>query len=66
MRSATSFRYICRYNQIMADKAEVDAKIREEKLILFMMNRSARIIQRAYKKMMKKRKKGKKGKKGKK
>lgn len=49
----------------MADKAEVDAKIREEKLLLFMMNRSARIIQRAYKKMMKKRKK-KKGKKGKK
>lgn len=50
----------------MADKAEVEAKIREEKLIFFMMNRSARIIQRAYKKMMKKRKKGKKGKKGKK
>ncbi|KAG4071855.1 hypothetical protein HA402_006016 [Bradysia odoriphaga] len=54
------------YNQIMFDKAEVDAKVREEKLLLFMMNRSARIIQRAYKKMMKKRKKGKKGKKGKK
>ncbi|XP_037032547.1 uncharacterized protein LOC119071673 [Bradysia coprophila] len=54
------------YNQIMFDKAEVEAKVREEKLLLFMMNRSARIIQRAYKKMMKKRKKGKKGKKGKK
>lgn len=50
------------YNQIVADKEIEEARIREEKLLLLMMNRSARIIQRAYRRILNKRKSKKKGK----
>lgn len=53
------------YNQILADKEMEETREREEKLLLFMMNRAAIIIQRAYRKILSKRKgKKKKGKKG--
>lgn len=55
------------YNKIIADKEMEETREREEKLLLFMMNRAAIIIQRAYRKILIKRKgKKKKGKKGKK
>lgn len=55
------------YNKILADKEIEETREREEKLLLFMMNRSAVIIQRAYRKILSKRKgKKKKGRKGKK
>lgn len=59
------------YKEIVAEKEAEEARIREEKLILFLMNRSAVIIQRAFrilltKKKSKKKGKGGKGKKGKK
>lgn len=49
------------YNRIVAEKEIEEAKIREEKLLLFMMNRAARTIQTAYRRVLHKRKK-KKGK----
>lgn len=55
------------YNKIIVDKEIEETREREEKLLLFMMNRAAIIIQRAYRKILSKRKgKKKKGKKGKK
>lgn len=50
------------YNKIVEDKEAEEARIREEKLLLFMMNRSAVIIQRAYRRILSKRKGKKKGK----
>lgn len=59
------------YKEIVAEKEAEEARIREEKLFLFLMNRSAVVIQRAFRLMLTKRKskkkgKGTKGKKGKK
>lgn len=55
------------FTKIVADKEIEETREREEKLLLFMMNRAAIIIQRAYRKILSKRKgKKKKGKKGKK
>lgn len=55
------------YNHIVAEIDAEDIRKREEKLLLFMMNRSAVIIQRAFRELLSKRKtKKKKGKKGKK
>lgn len=53
------------YNEIVAEKELEEARIREEKLILFLMNRSAIIIQRAFRLMLTKKKSKKKGKGGK-
>lgn len=55
----------------MEEKEREECRVREEKLLLFIMNRAATIIQRAYRKLLAKRKKkkgkgGKGGKKGKK
>lgn len=59
------------YNQILADKEAEEEQRREERILLFMMNRVARIIQRNYRHILAQRKakkkgKGKKGAKGKK
>lgn len=55
------------YKRIVAEIEAEDIRLREEKLLLFMMNRSAVIIQRAFREVLSKRKsKKKKGKKGKK
>lgn len=55
------------YNRILLEIETEDLRVREEKLLLFMMNRSAVIIQRAFRLVLSKRKtKKKKGKKGKK
>lgn len=52
------------YKDMMKAKEEEENRIRDEKLILFMMNRAAALIQRAWRKMLKARKgKKKKGKK---
>lgn len=58
------------YNRIQADKEAEELKYREELILLFMMNRAARIIQRYYRRILDQRKskrkgKGKKGGKGK-
>lgn len=51
----------------MAEKEEEDRRIREEKMLLFMQNRAARLLQRAYRSYRKRKaRRGKKGKKGKK
>lgn len=50
------------YNQIQADKEAEEEKRREEKILLFMMNRVARIIQRSYRRLLAQRKAKKKGK----
>lgn len=54
------------YNEIQANKEAEEEKRREERILLFMMNRVARIIQRQYRRILaqrkaKKRGKGKKG-----
>lgn len=55
------------YTRILAEIEAEDIRVREEKLLLFMMNRSAVIIQRAFRQVLSKRKtKKKKSKKGKK
>ncbi|XP_055311486.1 dynein regulatory complex protein 10-like [Sitodiplosis mosellana] len=59
------------YNRIQADKEAEEEKRREQRILLFMMNRVARIIQRNYRRLLAQRKakkkgKGKKGGKGKK
>lgn len=41
----------------MAEKEEEYRKIREEKLLAFTQNRAAKVIQRAYRKLIKKKKK---------
>lgn len=50
------------YNQILADKDAEEEKRREERILLFMMNRVARIIQRNYRRILAQRKAKKKGK----
>lgn len=50
------------YNQILADKEVEEEKRREERILLFMMNRVAKIIQRNYRKLLAQRKAKKKGK----
>lgn len=50
------------YNKIQADKAAEEEKRREERILIFMMNRVARIIQRNYRKLLAQRKAKKKGK----
>lgn len=50
------------YNKIQADKEAEEEKRREERILLFMMNRVARIIQRNYRKLLAQRKAKKKGK----
>lgn len=59
------------YNKILANKEREEERRREERILLFMMNRVARIIQRHYRRILAQRKakkkgKGKKGGKGKK
>lgn len=55
------------YRQIVEEMEAEEIRIREEKMLLFMMNRSAVIIQRAFREIMSKKKsKKKKGKKGRK
>lgn len=59
------------YNKIQADIEAEEDRRREERILLFMMNRVARIIQRNYRRVLAQRKakkkgKGKKGGKGKK
>lgn len=55
------------YRNIVAEIEAEEIRIREEKLLLFMMNRSAIIIQRAFREILSKKKsKRKKGKKGRK
>lgn len=55
------------YRHIVAEIEAEEIRIREEKLLLFMMNRSAVIIQRAFREILSKKKsKRKKGKKGRK
>lgn len=59
------------YNKIQADIDAEEEREREERILLFMMNRVARIIQRSYRRVLAQRKakkkgKGKKGGKGKK
>lgn len=59
------------YNKIQADKEAEEEKRREDRILIFMMNRVARIIQRNYRRLLAQRKakkkgKGKKGGKGKK
>lgn len=51
---------------MMAEKEIEDLRVREEKLVIFIMNRSARIIQTAFRQFLQQKKKKKKGKKGKK
>lgn len=53
------------YNKILVDKEIEETREREEKLLLFMMNRAALIIQRAYRRITSKRKSKKKKGKGK-
>lgn len=50
------------YNRIQADREAEEEKRREEKILLFMMNRVARIIQRSYRRILAQRKAKKKGK----
>lgn len=52
-----------RYLGIIAEKELEETRIREEKLLLFIMNRAARTIQIAYRKLLLKRKGKKKSKK---
>lgn len=55
------------YKRIVAEIEAEEIRIREEKLLLFMMNRSAIIIQRAFREILSKKKsKKRRGKKGKK
>lgn len=49
------------YNEIQADKEAEELKNREEKILLFLMNRAARTIQRYYRHQMEQRKTKKKG-----
>lgn len=47
----------------MNEEKEIEEnRIRDEKLVLFMMNRAATVIQRAFRKLLQKRKGKKKGK----
>lgn len=50
------------YNKIQADKEAEEEQRREERILLFMMNRVARIIQRNYRRLLAQRKSKKKGK----
>lgn len=50
------------YNKIQMDKEAEEEQRREEKILLFMMNRVARIIQRHYRRVLAQRKSKKKGK----
>lgn len=50
------------YNEIQANKEAEEEKRREERILLFMMNRVARIIQRQYRRILAQRKAKKKGK----
>lgn len=50
------------YDQIQANKEAEEEKRREERILLFMMNRVARIIQRQYRRILAQRKAKKKGK----
>lgn len=50
------------YNEIQANKEAEEEKLREERILLFMMNRVARIIQRQYRRILAQRKAKKKGK----
>lgn len=50
------------YNAIQANKEAEEEKRREERILLFMMNRVARIIQRQYRRILAQRKAKKKGK----
>lgn len=50
------------YNKIQADIEAEEDRIREERILLFMMNRVARIIQRNYRRVLAQRKAKKKGK----
>lgn len=50
------------YNEIQAKKEAEEEQRREERILLFMMNRVARIIQRQYRRILAQRKAKKKGK----
>lgn len=50
------------YNEIHANKEAEEEQRREERILLFMMNRVARIIQRQYRRILAQRKAKKKGK----
>lgn len=50
------------YNEIQANKEAEEEQRREERILLFMMNRVARIIQRQYRRILAQRKAKKKGK----
>lgn len=50
------------YNQIQADKEADDLKQREQLILLFLMNRAARIIQKVYRRILEQRKAKRKGK----
>lgn len=50
------------YTQIQADKEAAELKYREQLILLFLMNRAARIIQKAYRRILEQRRVKRKGK----
>lgn len=50
------------YNQIQADKEAKELKYREQLILLFLMNRAARTLQKAYRRVLEQKKAKRKGK----